>query len=124
MVTTSKDKVQCFQKAGYVTCKDNSTGRQLRKNKKGVNATPGTIRVKKSEMKKKVVKTIVVKKRRRVALPKTIIRKKPKAKKAPARPAIKMTMLGPKKKVKITKAQRDRLKKAADLSGYQATIDF
>ena len=121
MVTTSKDKVQCFTKGpGYVTCKDNSTGRQLRKNKKGVNATPGTIRVKKSEMKKKVVKTIVVKKRRRVALPK----KKPKAKKAPARPAIKITMLGPKKKVKTTKAQRNRLKKAADLSGYQATIDF
>jgi hypothetical protein len=123
MVTTSKDKVQCFKKAGYVTCKDNVTGRQLRK-KNGVNATPGTIRVKKSERKKKVVKTIVVKKKRRVVLPKTIIRKKPKAKKAPARPAIKMTMVGPKKKVKITKAQRDRLKKAADLSGYQATIDF
>ena len=47
MVTTSKDKVQCFTlKTGKVTCKDNVTGRQLRK-KNGRNATPGTIRVKK-----------------------------------------------------------------------------
>lgn len=56
MVTTSKDKVQCFTLPGQgVTCRDNVTGKQLRK-KNGVNATPGTIRVKKGAKKRAVAK--------------------------------------------------------------------
>lgn len=94
MVTTSKDKVQCFKKAGYVTCKDNTTGRQLRKNKKGVNATPGTIRVKKSDVRKAA---------------------KQKAK----RPAIKMTNVAPKKKKKAKKPKLIVVRRSDRIAGIK-----
>ena len=91
MVTTSKDKVQCFTKGpGIVTCKDNVTGRQLRK-KNDVKATPGTIRVKKNARSAAVAKQKArraagpVAARTRSKVPVLARRKK----KAPARPVIK-----------------------------------
>lgn len=130
MVTTSKDKVQCFKKkvrtksgkmVSFVTCKDNVTGRQLRK-KNGVKATPGTIRVKKNARSVAVAKQKArakgpVAARTRSKGPANQVMLAKRKKKAPARPVIKMTSVGAKKRkpklkvvTAITKAQGQRLK--------------